>query len=166
MAISRERLKKAAETKPSGDVTLLPQLTAAAEEMEEAKAQVDELEVLIKERKERYKHLADDVVPDLMEKAGLVGRDGKGSFTLRSGASIYLKNEIFVNIKKEDKKGLFAWLRKKRLGSMIKEDIPAQTLKAFCRERLEEDEELPPQVMAHYATSAVLLRTKQSKESK
>lgn len=159
MVIDRKRLVEAAgRQRKAVDTGIVPLLTEKAEEMEEVKAQVDDLEEQLKKKKEKYRHLAEHEVPELMEKAGIVSNDGKGTFSLRSGARIHLKMDLHVGVRKEDKPGLFTWLRKAGLMDVIKEDVNAQTLKALCKERIEDGCDLPPMVTSHFATSAVLTR--------
>lgn len=161
MAIDRKQLMRDADTVPRGaPAASLRDLTARGEELEELRAKKDELDAQLKRLNERIRELTLAEIPELMEKAGLVAASGKGSFTLASGARIHLKNDLYANIKAEDKPTLFTWLRRRKLGDMIREDVHHQTLKAFCKERLEDGEDLPPMITTHFETSAVLTRAR------
>jgi hypothetical protein len=157
MAVSGSRARRAVR-EPEPNAEFLPTLMEAGEEMLHLKAEIEDLDSQVKHRKERYRDLAENIVPELMEKAGMVNADGRGTFTLSSGGRISLRTDVYVNVLKEHKPALFAWLRRHKLKDMIREDVHAQTLKSFVKERIEDDEPLPPMLSTHFITSAVLTR--------
>jgi hypothetical protein len=59
----------------------------------------------------------------------------------RSGQTFYLYRKIFASAVPEKKPDLFSWLRKEGHGDMIQETVNAQTLAAFVRELLDENED-------------------------
>jgi hypothetical protein len=129
-----------------------------AQEMERLRYEIDALEDQAKTRKERYRELSERIIPDLMETVGMVDKDGKGSMSMQSGSKIYLKSDAYVNCRAEDKPALLRWLRSHKLKDMIRQDVNAQTLKAFCKEQFEDDEPLPPMITMHFVTNAQLRR--------
>ena len=110
----------------------------------------------------RWKFSAEDIqrLTDLMQQEGLVGPDGKGTFTHQSGARVSLRHEVYTGVAKDQHEAFHAWLRANGHGDLIKETVHAQTLKGWARERLEEGEPLPPMVAAHFETVAVATQPK------
>jgi hypothetical protein len=158
--LTEERVRNAQQLKrrPKVDESKLPELMGLANEMETLKAEYESLEEQAKVRKDRYREISENLLPEAMELAGLVGPDGHGKFTLASGSGVHLKTEVYVGVRKEDKPALFAWLRKHGMHDLIKEDVNTNTLKSTVKELIEYDEEIPPQVTTHFITSAVLTR--------
>jgi len=62
---------------------------------------------------------------------------------VRGGQMFYLTTKVYANAVPERKQDLFAWLKANGYGNMVQETVHSQTLAAFVRERLDEDEELP-----------------------
>jgi len=137
-------------------------LEGLVSEMLDLKSNVDELEALLKTTKEQYDGLRKRRLPDLMQELGLVGPDGKGGFTHSSGASIYLKVDVYAYCKKEYEPAFFAWLRANGHGDIIRETVHPSTLKAFAKERVQDGEPLPPQLTVTPETTAVLKQPKQT----
>lgn len=104
----------------------------------------------------RYDDIRKRLLPEAMQAAGLVGPDGKGAFTHASGAKVHLRAEIYANVAKANEQAFFTWLRENGHGGLIKETVPAQTVKAFARELLEEGQPLPPVLATHLETVAVV----------
>lgn len=142
------------------DTAAVQHLMDVAEELEQLTMEVDEEETRLKEKKSRLTELKTQTVPELMQSAGLVAASGKGSFTLRSGAKIHLKTDMHINVTKEQKPAVITWLKKNKHGDLVKEEVNTQTLKAFCRERMEDGDKLPPGVTPYFETSAVFNRAK------
>ena len=65
---------------------------------------------------------------------------------VRSGQMFYLSTKIFANADKTRKSELFEWLKKNDYGDMVQETVNANTLAAFVREILDEQEKLPEQL--------------------
>ena len=138
------------------------QLVDYGQELEQLTQVVDNLEAELKELKTRRDLLAKELIPDMMKRLGLASETGKGSFTLSSGAKVSLRNDMFAGCKKEDEDSLFQWLRDNGLGDIIKPVVNHQTLKATCREQLENGRAVPPMVNVYHETKAVLTRAKKS----
>lgn len=143
----------------------LEQITSLAEQLKELSDQISEAEITVSTLKERRKHVAEELLPDLMAQQGLK------LFQLETGAKIQVDD--FVDARIKDPNVAFEWLRETGNDSIIKnkieltfdrnEDALAQeiinklkrehgvdadakitihhaTLKSFCREALENEE--------------------------
>ena len=75
-----------------------------------------------------------------LENAGLQNVKGE------DGTTFYRKEQLFANVKIEDKPKFFDWLRKHQMGDIIKEDVHPKTLTAFVKEQIEHGNELPDYV--------------------
>ena len=62
---------------------------------------------------------------------------------VRGGQMFYLTTKVYAHAVPERKPELFQWLKANGYGDMVQETVHPQTLAAFVRERLNEDEELP-----------------------
>lgn len=136
------------------------QLIAYAEELEALKREITALESTIKTLKERYDHLRKVLIPEMMEKLGMVTADGKGSFTLASGARIALRNDTYASYLKQDQDKVFAWLRSNGLGDIIKETVHASTLRSMATELLSEGKELPPEIRVYLERTVTITGVK------
>ncbi len=134
-------------------------LFEAAAEMLAAKNEADRLTAEAKQHKDRYDELRQTIIPDLMQKKGLVQSSGKGSFTF-SGGKIHLETKLYAACTEANRPTLFSWLRKQKLGDVIKETVAPATLAALVRERREEGRDDPPGVSIHTETVAKLTGTK------
>lgn len=143
----------------------LEQITLLAEQLKELSDQISETEITVSTLKERRKHVAEELLPDLMAQQGLK------LFQLETGAKVQVDD--FVDARIKDPNVAFEWLRETGNDSIIKnkvelnfdrnEDALAQeiinklkreygidadakitvhhaTLKSFCREALENEE--------------------------
>jgi hypothetical protein len=140
----------------SNPATSLIELMALASELEWLTQEYKEIDDEQKVRKARIEELRKQVLPELMEAAGLVGPDGTGRFTLKSGASVYLRTDLYANVATSDKPALLAWLKANGFRDIVKEDVHPQTLRAFAREQTEAGTKLPPQLSVYLETAAVL----------
>jgi len=89
-----------------------------------------------------------------MAEAGIVSEEGKGSFSLPDGSTVYLTTSLYVSCRKADQEHLHQWLRANGLGDLIKETVHHQTLRAFAREQSEKGAPLPLVLTTHYVTKA------------
>ena len=65
---------------------------------------------------------------------------------VRSGQMFYLTTKIFASADKTRKSELFSWLKENDFGDMVQETVNANTLAAFVREILDEQDKLPEQL--------------------
>lgn len=136
------------------------QLAVLGDELESLRVRLDEIAAEKKLVQERFDDLRTRQLPELMRALGLATEDGRGSFTLASGARISLRTDMYASVVKAKEPELFAWLRSNQLADMIRETVNPQTLRAFCRERAEEGTPLPPGVTTYTETSATLTRSR------
>lgn len=61
----------------------------------------------------------------------------------RAGRLFYLSTRTFASPAKDNKDALCGWLRANGYGDLVRETVYAQSLAAFVRELLDEDDELP-----------------------
>jgi len=132
--------------------TLLP----LVDELLHLKDMLETVEEDKRQLNQRYDDIRKRLLPEAMAAAGLVGPDGKGSFSHASGAKIHLRAEVHAAVAKASEQAFFAWLRANNEGGLIKETVPAQTIKKWAKDRLEEGQPLPPMVAAHLETTAVI----------
>lgn len=142
----------------SVSVTGLDQLMVMAEEMERLKASTDDLKESLKEQQGRYDQLRKTLIPEEMQRVGLVNAAGKGKFTLSSGATISLRGDLFCGYKKEDEEAVFEWLSENGHGRLIKPGVHHTTLRAFAKEQMEEGKELPKDLFNVHPFSTATLR--------
>ena len=62
---------------------------------------------------------------------------------VRSGQMFYLTTKIFASADKTRKSELFSWLKENDYADMVQETVNANTLAAFVREILDEQDRLP-----------------------
>ena len=64
----------------------------------------------------------------------------------KDGYTFYLKSRLFASILDEEKEDVFNWFKsQEELAGMVKEQINANTLSAWVKERIEEDD-LPEEI--------------------
>lgn len=61
----------------------------------------------------------------------------------RAGKLFYLSTRLYASPAKGRREFLYAWLRENGYGDLVRETVYAQSLAAFVRELMEEDDELP-----------------------
>jgi hypothetical protein len=126
-------------------------------ELEELKRELDELEARRKPAQARYDELRKKKIPDLMRAAGMINEKGKGSFTTATGATIFIKNDVYAYVNKANEDQFFEHLEKTGNASLVKRTVHPGTLKAYARELLEEGAEIPP-VLSVTTEQSVSLR--------
>lgn len=145
------------EDPPSDDPTM-SELVRLGEKMETVKDELDKLEATKKELKEKYDRLRFTLIPDMMRKVGIVDDSDKGRFTTGSGTLISLRTELHAGYLKQDEGKVFAWLRERDMGDVIKETVHHATFRSLAREFLGEGKPLPEFITQYYETSATLRR--------
>lgn len=131
----------------------LAQLVDEALELDQV---IDSYKESLKAAQERYDKLRKVLIPDAMRQAGLVDASGHGSFSHRSGAKLHLRHDLNAYVLAADKPKLFAWLREDGHGDLIREEVHSSTLRAFCKERVEDGATLPPWVQLSPETVAII----------
>lgn len=110
-------------------------LKELVEKMNEGRLEKEKTERRLARINAFYDVLRFEKVPEQMETDGVenVRYEGIGLVTLTADLRIQIR----------DKKGLFAWLRAKRLGSLIKEDVNSSTLKASIKGMMKSGKPVP-----------------------
>ncbi len=130
-------------------------------EMLDYQSNLDELKALTKDLTAKYDKIRLQRLPDLMQALGMVKADGHGGFTHSSGASISLRLEVFAHYKKEYQQDVFTWMRANGHGGLITEVINPSTLKAWCKDQVQDGNPIPPQITVTPHTVAVMKRPKE-----
>lgn len=131
-------------------------------EMESLREELDDAEEIRKVKQARFDQLRKKLIPDAMRAAGMVDAKGKGSFTTASGATFYVKNDVYAHYVKADEEKVFAFLRRTGNAAIIKQTVNANTLKALAREMLEEGQEMPAEIKVNTEQSVALRRGRQN----
>jgi len=98
--------------------------------LKEAKARVTELNAW-------HDVIRFEAIPNKMDE------DDIPSITYDGIGRIGLTGDLFVSVKGGMKEQLFAWLKARKLGSIVQPAINGSTLKAFIKGRIKKGEELP-----------------------
>jgi hypothetical protein len=154
MAEDAERSDKEVD----GSDPSMSELVKLGDEMEEIRNDLDDLDAKKKELKQRYDRLRFTLIPDMMRNVGVVDNNDKGRFTIGSGSLLLLRTELHAGYRGVDKDKVFAWLRERDMGDVIKETVHHATFRSLAREFLQEGKTLPEFVTQYYETSVVLRR--------
>lgn len=127
-----------------------------AQDMAVAKDRLDELSDEAKGLRETFDHIRLEELPDAMHEAGMVAATGKGSFTLQDGRKVFLQSDMHVALSAGDRPSFYTWLTEHGHGDLLVEHVHPSTLKAFCKEQVAEDNELPATITTHPFLKAVL----------
>ena len=121
----------------------------------ELRSLVDRKEALAEEEKEinkRLKVLKEIELPEYMDENDLE------KVTVEGVGTIYIQVQVYANVKKEDNPAFYAWLRETGNEDLITEYVFPATVKAFCKEQLENGKPVPDMVSAHKVPTAMLRR--------
>lgn len=99
----------------------------------------EEYEDKLKELNAHYDVLRIELIPGKMEEEGIerIAIEGVGRVSLTA--------DMYVSV--ADKSGFFGWLRKHKLGDLIKEQVPSSTLKAFVKNRIIKGTPVPTELV-------------------
>ena len=129
-----------------------------AEELVKLKEEIDAEAEELKNKRARYKELAEIDIPEEMAACGMVGPDGKGSFTLATGEKLHIRNDLYAGYKKDVQDEVFEWLRERGDDGLIKATVHAGTFKAYIKELMEKGESPPNFVNVHPFQSITVRR--------
>lgn len=147
-----------AETKAAaGPSTTLIEL---GQELVSLKDEIAEHEAALKLLKERYEALRKHDIPDEMQRLGLKTTDGKGSVLLADGTRLTLTTTLYADVKAADREKFYAWMKQNGHSSLVKESVNTNTLRAFCKELMEDEKPLPPMVSTYFETAVTVTRSK------
>jgi hypothetical protein len=134
-------------------------LVGLGQELADAKAELEEA----KEAKTAAQKAFDDIrfirVPEAMAKAGMIGADGKGSYTVPGHGKVHLRNDVKCSVNKANEVEFHTWLKENGFGELIKPTVHASTMKAWAKEQIEAGRTLPEFVKVYLETSASIRKS-------
>jgi len=86
--------------------------------------------------------------------AKLMGDAEVEKITIKGKGTLYMSDELYASVLKDDRPTLYAWLRKEKCGDIIQDYVFPQTLTAFAKERLLAGKALPDVLKAEYIPTA------------
>ena len=128
------------------------EITELAKEM---KGRADESEVTdakSKALKARRDGIKNRELPEAMDNAEI------DKFSVEGVGTIYLKQMVFSNVRKDDREKFYAWLRENGHEDLVVEYVWPNTQKAFVKEALEDGRELPDFLNATFGQQVQLRR--------
>ena len=85
-----------------------------------AELAIDSAEDNLKLLREKKRLLAEETIPGIMQELGIK------DLTLESGQKMKLKQDVYAQIPKDEKPGVFNWLNEHGYGGLIKTEVKAQ----------------------------------------
>lgn len=155
-----ERVGRGLEaTKPDLQGEPLMQLTLLAKRMRQLDEIHTALDVVRKTLNAEYDHIKLKALPDLMNELEL------RTFTVEGAGRVQIGGDVYASISADQKDGAYQWLRDNNYGDLIVETVNASTLKAWCKEGLEQGRDMPEELfkITPY-TRATLVKVKPSKK--
>lgn len=127
-------------------------ITQMAQEFRALKDRKEALKAEEKNINQRIREIAEQELPLHMEENEIdkISIDGVGT--------LYVQQQLYVNVRKDDTEALYEDLRSTGNEDLIRDYVFPATLKAFCKEQLENGKPLPEQVTAHFVPTAMLRR--------
>lgn len=97
-----------------------------AKEILKLKAESESLADSLKAVNTKWLQVEESLLEDMAE-------EGVGSFKLDSGEMFTMASENYFSLRADAKPDFFEWMKANGHGALIKEDVNAQTLKAFLK---------------------------------
>ena len=162
------------------------EISSACKKLSSQNKKVEDLEKLLKTEQEEARRLSEEVIPTLMQQAGV------SSIKLEDGSSVTVSPYYYAKIPEDKKIEAFKWLRDNNHGDLIKnnvsvsfgkgedsdavklkaelekkglvvdqkQDIHWQTLRGFVREQMEKNQNIPSEMFGLYVANRTKLTTK------
>jgi len=162
------------------------EISEACKKLTSQNKKVEDLEKLKKEAEEEQRRLSEEVIPTLMQQAGV------SSITLDDGTSVEVSPYYYAKISEANKEECFNWLRENNHGDLIKnnlsvsfgkgedadavklkeslekqglvvdqkQDVHWQTLRGFVREQIEKNKNIPSELFGLYVANRTKLTNK------
>ena len=162
------------------------EISSACKKLSSQNKKVQDLEKLLKTEQEESRRLSEEVIPTLMQQAGV------SSIKLEDGSSVTVSPYYYARIPEDKKHEAFNWLRDNNFGDLIKnnvsvsfgkgedsdavklkatlekqglvvdqkQDIHWQTLRGFVREQMEKNHNIPSEMFGLYVANRTKLTTK------
>ena len=165
---------------------VVKEISQACTKLTSQNKKVEDLQNLLKEEQEEARRLSEEVIPTLMQQAGV------SSIKLEDGSSVTVSPYYYAKIPEDKKHEAYSWLRDNNFGDLIKnnvsvsfgkgedsdavklkatlekqglvvdqkQDIHWQTLRGFVREQMENNRSIPSDMFGLYVANRTKLTTK------
>lgn len=162
------------------------EISEACKKLTSQNEKVEELEKQKKEAEEEQRRLSEEVIPTLMQQAGV------SAITLDDGTSVQVSPYYYAKISEANKDDCFKWLRDNNHGDLIKnnlsvsfgkgedanavnlksslekqghvvdqkQDVHWQTLRGFVKEQIEKNKTIPSEMFGLYIANRTKLTNK------
>ncbi len=128
-------------------------LNLLATEARTLKDNIEIEEAKVKTMKHRRDEILKKILPEAMELAEI------DKFHVEGVGTVFLKQNVFVNVRKEDRDKCYAWFRENGLEDLVVDYVWPGTQKAWVKERLESGDEVPDFFNASFSTEAQLRKS-------
>ena len=161
------------------------EISEACNKLTSQNQKVETLEKSLKEAEEEARRLSEEVIPTLMQQAGV------SSIKLDNGTSVEVSPYYYAKISEDRKAEAFQWLRENDHGDLIKnnvsvsfgkgedsnavnlkteleskglvvdqkQDVHWQTLRGFVKEQIEKNKTLPSETFGLYIANRTKIKT-------
>jgi len=161
------------------------EISEACNKLTSQNQKVETLEKSLKEAEEEARRLSEEVIPTLMQQAGV------SSIKLDNGTSVEVSPYYYAKISEDKKAEAFQWLRENDHGDLIKnnvsvsfgkgedsnavnlkseleakglvvdqkQDVHWQTLRGFVKEQIEKNKTLPSETFGLYIANRTKIKT-------
>jgi|TARA_E500000318_G_scaffold93338_1_gene92378 hypothetical protein len=162
------------------------EISQACNKLSSQNKKIEDLEALLKKEQEESRRLSEEVIPTLMQQAGV------SSIKLEDGSAVTVSPYYYAKIPEDKKNDAFAWLRSNNHGDLIKnnvsvsfgkgedsdaaklkatlekqglvvdqkQDIHWQTLRGFVREQMEKNQNIPSEMFGLYVANRTKITNK------
>ena len=163
----------------------LSSVGALAKRAKQLEKEIDDIETILKERKDQQRKLLEETIPAMLQELGMK------NFTMDDGSTINIKPFYSASIKEENRAVAYQWLRDNGYDDIIKntvsvrfgrnedklcedlinqlreqsypveqaEKIEPQTLKAWAKEMVERGVEFPTETFGVYVGHKATIKT-------
>jgi hypothetical protein len=163
----------------------LSSVGALAKRAKELEKEIDDIEDILKERKEQQRKLLEDTIPAMLQELGM------SDFTMADGSKITVKPFYSASIKEDNRAQAYEWLRDNGYDDIIKntvsvrfgrgedglcdtllnqlreqnypveqaQKIEPQTLKAWVREQVERGSDFPTELFGAYVGQKATIKS-------
>ena len=161
------------------------EISQACQKLTSQNKKVEDLQNLLKQEEEEARRLSEEVIPTLMQQAGV------SSIKLDNGTSVEVSPYYYAKISEDRKAEAFQWLRENDHGDLIKnnvsvsfgkgedsnavnlkseleakglvvdqkQDVHWQTLRGFVKEQIEKNKTIPSETFGLYIANRTKIKT-------
>ena len=98
------------------------EISQACTKLTSQNKKVEDLQNLLKEEQEEARRLSEEVIPTLMQQAGV------SSIKLEDGSSVTVSPYYYAKIPEDKKHDAYSWLRDNNFGDLIKNNVSANSI--------------------------------------